>query len=63
MGDVVNLNRLRKAKARDDKASKAAANRALHGRTKAQRAADAAVEARRAALLDGARLDGEKRDA
>ena len=61
MGDVVNLNRARKAKAASLKQATAAANRAAHGRTKGEKQADRADAARRAALLDGARLDASPR--
>jgi hypothetical protein len=57
MSNVINLRQARKAKARADKAGQAEANRAKFGRTKAQRAADAAEERKRTALLDGARLE------
>lgn len=57
MGEVVNLNRVRKAKARQEAAVQAKLNRASHGRTAAERANDRATEARRKALLDGARRD------
>ena len=58
MGDVVNLNRARKARAKAGAEAKAAANRAKHGRTAAERENDARAEARRRALLDGAKRDG-----
>jgi hypothetical protein len=57
MGEIVNLNRVRKARARDTAAATAAANRARHGRTAAERENDRTTEARRQALLDGARRD------
>ena len=57
MGDVVNLNRARKARAKAGAEAKAAANRAKHGRTAAERENDARAEARRRALLDGAKRD------
>jgi len=57
MGEVVNLRQARKAKARRDKEAQAATNRALHGRTKAERAADAAERSRAEQLLDGAKRD------
>ncbi|HEY4253500.1 MAG TPA: DUF4169 family protein [Roseomonas sp.] len=57
MAEIVNLNRVKKAKARAEAESTAAANRARHGRTKAERAKDAAEEKQRRALLDGAKLD------
>jgi hypothetical protein len=58
MGDLINLNKARKARARAEAADTAAANRAKHGRTGAAKAADRQAEARRRALLDGARLEG-----
>lgn len=57
MGDVVNLNRVRKARARADEAAQAAVNRAKFGRTKAEREAEAAREALAASRLDGAKLE------
>ncbi len=57
MAEIVNLNRARKAKARVDAAKQAEANRAKFGRTKAEREAEAAEQARRAALLDGAKRE------
>ena len=57
MGEVLNLNKARKAKARADKATTAAANRIAHGRTKLERARDAAEAARHTATVDGAKRD------
>jgi hypothetical protein len=57
MAEIVNLRRARKAKAREEAARTAAANRFQHGRTKAEKAREAADRARREALLDGARRD------
>jgi len=57
MGDVINLRQARKAKARREKEAQAATNRALHGRTKGERAADGAERARAEQLLDGAKRD------
>ncbi len=55
MGEVINLNRARKAKQRADALAKAAANRIAFGRTNAEKLA-AKVEAERTqAVLDGAR--------
>lgn len=62
MAEIVNLNRLRKARARADAAATAAANRARHGRTLAERAQDRLADARRDALLDGARRDADPKD-
>jgi hypothetical protein len=60
MGEVVSLKGARKAKARATREAEAAANRAAFGRTKAQKAADAAEQARKDALLDGAKITGAK---
>jgi hypothetical protein len=57
MGEVVNLRQARKAKARRDKEATAAANRALHGRNKAERAAEDAEKARINRTLEGAKRD------
>lgn len=57
MGEVVSLKGARKAKARTEKETTAAANRAKFGRTKAEKAAEAQEAARRGALLDGARRE------
>ena len=52
--DIVNLNKVRKAKARAEKAGEAAVNREKFGRSKAERARLAAEDARRQRELDGA---------
>lgn len=57
MAEIVNLNRARKAKARADARSQAAANRAAHGRTKAERGVVRAERAQRESVLDGARIE------
>ncbi|WP_375249011.1 DUF4169 family protein [Sphingomonas sp.] len=57
MAEVVNLRRFRRARARDDAAAQAAANRAAFGRTKDEKAATSAEIARRDALLDGAKRE------
>lgn len=57
MGEIVNLNKQRKARARKEAEAAAAANRAKHGRTKAEKANDQRAEARAKALLDGARKE------
>lgn len=58
MGEVVNLRRARKAAARRDKETEAAANRLAHGRTRAERETTSAEAMRAARLLDGARREG-----
>jgi hypothetical protein len=55
MAEIVNLNRARKARAKAEAERQAAANRAKHGRTGAEKANDRREEARRRALLDGAK--------
>jgi fructose-1,6-bisphosphatase/inositol monophosphatase family enzyme len=55
MGDLVNLNHARKAAAKAARQAEASANRVKHGRTKQQTRADREAEARRMAMLDGAR--------
>lgn len=55
MAEIVNLNKARKARAGAQRQAEAAANRAKHGRTKAEKLNDAREEARRRALLDGAK--------
>ena len=57
MGDVVSLRGARKARARSDAETAAAANRARFGRTKAEKAAEEQEAARRVALLDGAKRE------
>jgi hypothetical protein len=57
MAEIVNLRTARKARARADAEATAAANRAAHGRSKAQKQADAAEQSRRDATLDGAKID------
>lgn len=43
MGEVVNLRRIRKERARTEAAQTAAESRALHGRTKGEKARDQAT--------------------
>ncbi len=57
-GDVVNLRRARKAKARDDRDGRAAENRARCGLTLAERRAQAAADTKAARDHDGHRLCG-----
>jgi hypothetical protein len=40
MAEIINFNRFRKDKAREDKAAQATENRAVHGRTKAEKAVE-----------------------
>ncbi|MGJ8481615.1 DUF4169 family protein [Sphingobium yanoikuyae] len=57
MSNVINFRLARKARDRADKVQAADSNRAKFGRTKAQKLADQQEERRKAALLDGARLE------
>lgn len=53
LGDVVNLHRARKSRARTQAQAEAAENRVRFGRTKAERGAQAAEEQLKARRLDG----------
>ena len=57
MGDVVNLNRARKARTKADARTAAVANRAAHGRTRAEREAADKERERAARLLDGSKRE------
>jgi hypothetical protein len=57
MTEIVNLRQVRKRKARTDREAEAAANRAKHGRNKAEKAQAELAAAKLRATLDGARKD------
>lgn len=57
MGEVVNLRRARKQKARNEKERLAGENRALHGRTKAERERDRLTSDRAERFMDGHRRE------
>lgn len=57
MGEIVNLNRWRKAKAKEEKARQADVNRVAFGRTKAEKDLS-----RQQAEKDAKELDGKKVD-
>lgn len=57
MAEILNLNQARKAKARTDAKAKAAENRVRFGRTKADKALDAARADRLQRDLDGAKRE------
>ena len=63
MGEIVNLRRVKKQRARSAAETEAAANRARFGRTKAEREAERLEEERRRAVLDGAALPPGPRNA
>jgi len=60
MAEIVNLRRVKKAKARQDASVQAAQNRVLHGRSRAEREAAAAGQQQADRVLDGARLDRDR---
>jgi hypothetical protein len=62
MGEVVNLNRVRKAKAKTDAEKTAANNRVKHGTPKHLRKKGDAERERSDAKLEGKRLDDETND-
>jgi hypothetical protein len=57
MAEIINLRMARKAKARDAVKHQADANRARHGRTKAERSATEAEAARLTRTVEGARRE------
>jgi hypothetical protein len=57
MKDVINLNRARKARARQAERAAAAENRIKFGRTKAEKSADRNANVRARKTLDDARRD------
>jgi hypothetical protein len=59
MADIVNLNRFRKDRKRDEEKQQSATNRAQHGRTKAEREREEIERKRRDDLLDGQKIDPE----
>ena len=59
MGEIINLRRARKQKARQAATDGAASNRVRFGRTKTERMNEAAEHARIIALLDGVKRDPE----
>ena len=58
MGDVVNLNRIRKRAVKEKSAQQADANRAKFGHSKSERVQEQKRSDRAADLLDQHRLDG-----
>ncbi|MGC4087630.1 MAG: DUF4169 family protein [Polyangiaceae bacterium] len=57
MGNVVNLNKFRKRKAKLEREKQADTNRRLHGRTAAERARDELQKRKLTEKIDGARLE------
>ncbi len=58
-GNVVNLNRFKKKKLREEKAKQADINRVRHGRTKVEKERELADRERAARVLAGKRLEHE----
>ena len=57
MTGAININRFRKARKKAEAQTSAAANRVKFGRTKAEKARDAAASARHDGVVDGAKRD------
>ena len=57
MGEIVNLRKVRKQATKQQDAERAAANRIVHGRTKAQRALEATRSEKTRRLLDAHKID------
>ncbi|MBS0276558.1 MAG: DUF4169 family protein [Proteobacteria bacterium] len=60
MAEIVNLRRVKKAKARAEKSAQAEANRARHGTAKAVRDLEKARDAKAKENLEAHKLDEEK---
>ncbi|ODT20791.1 MAG: hypothetical protein ABS35_18955 [Kaistia sp. SCN 65-12] len=59
MADIVNLRMVRKQKARTEKEREAEQNRALHGRSKAEREQQRRTSEKAGKFIDGHRLSPE----
>lgn len=59
MAEIVNLNRWRKAKAKEDKARQAEANRVAFGRTKGEKDLARKQADQQAKDLDGKQIDAD----
>ena len=62
MGDVVNLNKFRKRKAKVEREQRASTNRRLHGRTKSEREREALQKRSLDGKLEAKRLDKPRGD-
>jgi hypothetical protein len=62
MGDIVNLHKVRKQATRKQRAARAAENRVVHGRGKAERAVAEAREAKNCRDLDQHRMQTTNND-
>lgn len=61
MAEIVNLNKLRKAKSQAEDESRAQANRIKYGRTKAEKENDRRAAERSALLHQGKKLDEDQK--
>ena len=61
-GNIVNLNKFRKKKARAEKVKQADVNRIRHGRTKVEKDRELAERERATRLLEGKRLEEPAKD-
>lgn len=59
MGEIVNLNKARKAKRKAEQNGKAEANRIFHGLTRAEKDKARKAAEREVGVLDGKKLDEE----
>lgn len=57
MADIVNLRQFKKQRARNERETLAEQNRALHGRTKAEKARERIASERADKFVDGHRLE------
>lgn len=62
MADIVNLRQARKQRARDEKVRVAERNRALHGRSKADKQRDRLIADKADKFVAGHRLEPSDRD-
>jgi hypothetical protein len=62
MAEIVNLKRVKKAKARAEKSREADANRAKHGTPKAIRDLAQARDEKEKKIIDAHKLDGEDKN-
>lgn len=60
MAEIINLNRVKKAKARAERGREAESNRGKFGRTKHERTLNEAEKDKLDSVLDGAKIEAEK---
>lgn len=62
MGEVINLNRARKTRAKAEDKARAAANRVVHGRSKSEKTLSALERHRAEKQMDGQKLEPKSDD-